>query len=153
MIRNIWSVLCTKSITDVQSQNVTLVEVPEELYILFDENEKALNVLINSELVTYWERENENIPGNGAFRVRLKFPEGSPEPELKNEDVAYVDLTDNLRARVVMRVQTIPVFGPGIYRFFVEVQSDDDWQEVASIPLLVKAFEKEDSTGEESSES
>ncbi len=144
MIRNIWSILCSKSITDIQSRSITLVEISEELSIFFGQDEEPLNVLVNFELVTYWEREFEDKPEKGNFRVCLGFPGNIPETEVRNPEIYPIDLTESPRARVVMKIPTIPVFQPGVHRFKVEVQNDDqNWEQVANIPILINEFNTE----------
>ena len=144
MIQNIWSVLCSKNITDVQSNNASLIDIPEEVSIFVSSEEQVpINVLVNLELVTYWERGDSETPEQGRFRVCLKFP-GEHPTDFPNSQEATIDLTNNLRARVAMRIQALPVFQSGIHRFNVEVEVEDKWHQVASVPLLINKFQREE---------
>jgi hypothetical protein len=54
--------------------------------------------------------------------------------------VIDVDLEATERCRTLLKMEGLPFWGEGLYRFIVELNgnSSDDWHECAAVPLLVK---------------
>jgi hypothetical protein len=140
MLHHIWTVLCTRSITNAETNSVTLFEVPEELTVYRDLEAQEIsgsaqtNVLVNFDLVTFWEREKEAQPAEGKIRFLLV----SPVEETINQAEYDLDLKDSIRSRLVIRIPVVTVSGSGTYRFQLEFYQEEQWKEVASIPLVVK---------------
>jgi len=91
-------------------------------------------VPLNAEIVTLWSRSN---PEHGETR-RYRITCDSPNQQLF-DNVAEVDLTDYVRRRMRAKIDVLPIPESGTYYFnvYLRNKSDDDWCEVARIPLQV----------------
>ena len=130
MIEHIWSVLCSRSVIDRDSNNISLVEVIEQLQVT---GSSAGVLPISLELVTLWSRSHPERAAKGLARLAVIAPDGS-----KSEPAEYqVNLTSHQRLRGRARIQGLPIRGAGRYQFdvHIKVEGDEDWRKVASIPL------------------
>jgi hypothetical protein len=132
MIDHVWTVLCTQSITDRESNNLTLLNVIEQINVL---GPVPGPIPIQLELVTLWVRSEPDRPTRGRGRVRVVAPGGTQLAENEYE----IDLTQFERIRNQGRIQGVPFSGPGRYLFVVSLQQEDeqDWQDVARVPLQI----------------
>jgi hypothetical protein len=135
MIKNAWSVLCTRCITDSATNNITLAEVVEQLNIPPGVEVVGTAVPIQMDLVTLWYRENANRPARGTCRIVAIRPDGS----LGQPITFGVDLTQFMRVRAIGRIAGFELQGIGDYFFKVELRIDgqENWVEVSRIPLQV----------------
>jgi len=141
MIDHIWTVLCTRAVIDKDSNNVSLHNVIEQLTIQ-EEVEPRTMVACPMEAVTLWERADPEVSGKARARVRVSAPSG-----VSLGDVEYViDLIDYQRFRGRVGFPGILVVEPGRYTVRVDLleEGDDDWREVAAVPLTVIAKMAED---------
>ncbi len=135
MIDHVWTVLCSRSLVDVESQNISLLEVVDEISLapeLLAEN-KEVSLPIRLELVTCWRRSQLDQPGKSRGRMSLSGPDGK-----KMEEQSYnIDLSEFPRRRTRVRMPGLLISKPGSYVFRVEVQMMPvgQWMEVAKIPL------------------
>lgn len=114
MIRHLWSIFCALSVTDGQTQNVSLINVLERLQITVTDKGKAegrLVVPMPCEVVTLWEREEPEVATEGAARVEIVDSHGQT---LGNAEVR-VDLTQFLRCRSRTAFNAFPVTDSGRY--------------------------------------
>ena len=136
MIIHAWSVLCMMSVTDKDSNLISLLNSLEELRL--DEGQfTPENVLpIGCELVSLWARDPIDQPATGSSRVSLVAPSGTVLIPVETK----IDLTqyERLRARRAFRGLRLPEVGR--YVFLVEFQNEGDtqWTEAARVPLVVK---------------
>jgi hypothetical protein len=70
------------------------------------------------ELITLWTREQPDAAECGAARFRVLDPNGN-ELNVTNYDL---DLTENLRRRIISKLGGLPVRGTGIYKFVIELE-------------------------------
>ena len=134
MIRHLWSVLCTSSAIDRDTNKLSLFEVAEQMTLLEPFSEPGL-LPVNLHLVTLWSRENIELPEKATVRVRLITPAGD---YAGNANEYQVDLTTfhRLRQRLVFRM--FPLQAIGVHEFQIEVRDDaDQWREVAKVPLEI----------------
>jgi hypothetical protein len=134
MIDHVWTVVCTRALIDRDTNNISLVEVLEQLTVA-----GALPETINlvMEIVTLWERHDLDAPARGRAQVRLVTPDG----QLANPLQYDVDLTTHVRTRSRVQVPGFPFRGFGRYEFRLELQPDGgvDWHEVSRTPLQIVA--------------
>lgn len=137
MIRHAWTVVCEKSIIDIESNNISL-DVVEQVSIkrpLAAENAKGIIYPIRMEVVTLWYRQqtDEGIKGNGQLTIMAP----------NNEHVATtnieIDLIKNHRNRTRVRLDGFPIpkGTSGFFYFVVALQSDGQWIEVANVPFEI----------------
>jgi hypothetical protein len=135
MINHIWTVLCSRVITDQQSNNVSLIDVIEQITVAFPEEQNAPgSIPVNLSLITLWERTDQPVRKMG--RIRVQFPSG----DFVDQEITYeVDLTTFQRTRTIIGMNGFPVRGAGRHTIHVDLRSDDGtgWDEVACIPLII----------------
>ena len=132
MIKHVWTVVCSNTVIDINTNNISFYNVIEQLNIA--ESPKPKGVLpIHLELVTLWIRDDTNAPVKGESRVSFVNPSG----EKHFAATPPVDLSEKERVRNLLRFDGIPVETSGRYYFLVEVRSNDKWIEAASVPLTV----------------
>src|SRR5262245_4021414 len=138
MIQHVWTIPCRMSIPSADTNNITLVDVLEQITIPIPQPEKPLERGLFPALfdvVTLWARENDNKPATGFARLSFLGPDGAAL-------ICYeypIDLSNNPRVRHTGRVIGFPTGKAGRYVFKVEmrIKDEDNWQEVHMLPLIV----------------
>jgi hypothetical protein len=139
MIDHIWTVICSDVVIDRDTNNVSIINVLEQLNIP-EEAIQDEGLPIGIEIVSLWIRKNLNKPSKGFSRLSLLAPNNEVIKSVESE----IDLTkyERLRARGIF--QGFPFKGDGVYKFLVEYKSHGEkWSKVASIPLKVITVHKE----------
>lgn len=140
MAKHIWSVLCTRGVLDRYTNNVSLHDVVEEIAITPSRPmPDALGAFPASlSLVSLWVRSEADTPETVQTRMRLLAPDGTKVAE----GSVVVDMTTHKRSRYFSHLTAMPFKGDGVYQFVVEqLVGDQDWREVASVPLEVTVTE------------
>jgi hypothetical protein len=149
LLKVIWAVLCERAIIDRDTNNVSLINVIEEIAISVqppegapDEASDGRLVLANMELVVLWVRSDLEVPERGYGRIRVIAPDEREAPTHENE----VDLTQYLRLRTRIRLTSLPMRGSGVYRIKIEGRAppSSEWTEEFDLPLRV-VFQSQDS--------
>ena len=144
MIDHIWSVLCFNSITDKDTNLISLINVLEQLNI---QGEPKLDgkLGLGIEIVSLWSRSINDVPCERSSQLSVYSPSG----DLIYQKEHRVDLTEFERMRVRGYIQGLNIPEAGRYNFIVEIQDENEegWLEVAKIPMTV-VFTPEDETSE-----
>ena len=145
MIRHAWTVICEKSIIDIDTNNISL-DVLEQLNmpnLLLPPEAEGIILPTQLEAVSLWYRSPSDLGEkvNGRLRVEVTgHPETQPPAHIE------IDLTESCRLRTRVRSNTlsIPKNFSGNFYFVTEIQNQDDWIEVSRIPVEIKigTFEK-----------
>lgn len=143
MINHIWTVLCSKSVLDQESNNLSLIELYDQVNVL---NEVVANATDDNpillpasfELVNLWVRADRNYPERGQGKIKLLSPSGR---QLGTALEFVIDLTTHERTRMRSRITGLPISSAGLYTFAVEYKDETrlDWIEAARVPLLIVA--------------
>jgi len=134
MIEHIWSVLCSRSVIDSETNNVSIQDVIEQITINAEPTENGF-LPFPLELITLWGRENLKKPANGTERVSFVTPSGKSTQISE----AKIDLSKVERHRQRVRLQGLPISESGKYYFRVELLEDSDqYHDVAAIPLIIE---------------
>lgn len=143
-IKHIWTVLCRRSIIDKESNNISLLDVLEQVAVSripAGERQPAKDTLTSAvpldyELVSLWIRASEDQPALGHARAILCSPSGALPGEPAQIDV---DLRVYQRMRTRQRFVGLRIKEPGQYLFRVEYRDDGEaeWRGVTTIPLQV----------------
>lgn len=138
MIDHVWSVVCTRSATDRETNNISLFEVIEQLNVLGPLPEGAnVGLPISFELVSLWSRAQPAEAEESTARFTLIAPNGV---EIHGQEFA-VNLTENIRMRTQLRSVGFPVRGAGRYTFKVEIRrAGENWEMVARIPVQLESI-------------
>lgn len=133
MTRHVWSVLCSRSVIDRDSNNLSLHNVIERLTIR-GELEPGTVTRCPMELVSLWSLDESADITQSKARLTLLTPSGT---SLGSEEYS-MDLSVAPRLRHRTRLDGIPVEESGEYRFVVELQVKDlTWEQVARVPLSI----------------
>ena len=149
MIRHIWSVLCSQSVRDADSGNVSLFNVLEQLRATLKAEaprDTAVLLPLPLELVSLWERADWELDGQtpaavAKAKVTLFDPTGK---ELGGGDLA-IDVYERRRCRTTIRFSGIPLTVSGRYRFQVAVHDDGEAgaRVVTEIPVEVDVLRED----------
>ena len=134
MIDHIWTVLCSRVVVDIESQNLSIQNVLEQLN-LAAEPAPDLVIGIPYDIASFWVRSEADTPAKGRSRITLVDPSGAATSIVE----MAIDLTQVERARHRIHCSGLRATGPGRYVFRVELLDDgqSDWRLVASVPLRI----------------
>lgn len=138
-IHHAWSVLCSKSVIDGDSNVISLFDVFEQVDVGIEVKGKAdikqnISVPINYEIVSLWFRDDPAKEVHFTYKLELK----DPEKKLLNELEQSVTIpVQKRRTRTRVKVRGLPVTEKGIYMFEVYLKKRDQkgYTKVASLPL------------------
>lgn len=137
MIKHVWSVLCSQSVTDQQTNNVSLFNVIEQIEVTLakDVPEGLLPIAqMPLELVSLWERVAGDGATGGAAVVDVMDATGK---RIGGREMSF-DLNDHRRCRTRLTLNGVPISGSGRYVIRVVHRSAGEAdQVVAEIPLDV----------------
>jgi len=137
MIRHNWTVVCSHSTIDADTNNISLIEVLEQLSIkgppFTDDGEPVIP--IEFDVVTLWSRSNLDQLCQGQARLQLLAPSGVSLMEKEYP----INLSSHSRMRSRTRFAGFPLKGSGLYQFQVQFREEDegDWQDAASVLLQI----------------
>ena len=140
-MRHQWSILCTRSIVDDTTKNISLLDVIDEVQLRPAEPvtpERALLVPVQWAFVTTWMRSDVATPeGVLQQRLRLLEPQGATMFEGAPVDI---NLQDFIRMRSIALIQELLLPREGAYYFVIESRpgADAPWTEVGRVPLIVR---------------
>jgi hypothetical protein len=133
MIDHVWSIICSNSIIDKDSNNISINNVFERLEIFTTPVEGGV-LPIHMEFITSWIRHEVAESETGNSRIRFV----SPSNKMLTTNELRIDLSKSERTRNRLVFNGLPLGESGRYHFLVDLQIDNEWQQVASIPLSVK---------------
>jgi hypothetical protein len=134
MIEHIWSVLCSRSVIDSETNNVSIQDVVEQITI----NAKPVDngfLPFPLELITLWGRKKVDESIKGIERVSFVTPSGMSTVISESN----IDLSKAERHRQRVKIPGLPISEGGRYYFIVEFkEGDDQYHEVSAIPLTIQ---------------
>jgi hypothetical protein len=139
MIRHVWTVACIHAVVDQESNLVSLLDVIEQINIPEKPSpNKAIGLTLD--LTSLWVREDPQAPEQGHAKITFITPSGN---ELKSLPM-NIDLSEHERLRTRGRFVGLPAPENGRYTFRVElaIESTEEWNVVASIPIRIMFSEE-----------
>jgi hypothetical protein len=134
MIEHIWSVLCSRSVIDSETNNVSIQDVVEQITINAEPAENGF-LPFPLELITLWGRKKVDEPTKGTERVSFVTPSGKSTVISESN----IDLSKTERHRQKVKFPGLPLGEGGRYYFIVEFKEDNgQYSEVAAIPLTIQ---------------
>ena len=135
----VWGVFCQSAIVDRYTNNISLVNIIEELKLealppIKEGDEKTPAVAVDARLVTLWIRSDMEKSERGRGRIRIIYPTGESSfgPEFD------IDLSEFLRLRQISNIPALPIKGEGQYKFILEYEeSSSIWIQKYTLPLRV----------------
>ena len=138
-----WAILCESAIVDKDTNNVSLVNVVEELTLPAAPPEIAATSdpsqlkPVSLAIVTLFARSDPSVPESGEAQIKIVAPDG----RIGLSGQISVDLIQHERLRAIGRTFQMPFPDrlAGQYLLKVEVKTAGlDWEEMFSLPLQVK---------------
>ncbi len=140
MIRHIWSVLCSQSVIDIETNNISLFNVVEQLAVTVPRKNASEGVPIAQlplEIVSLWERT-----GDGPTGVTTVVDVLDASGERIGGAERRLDISSARRCRSRLAFNSLPITGSGRYVVRVSLQAEDGEQAVvAELPLEVAIVE------------
>jgi hypothetical protein len=148
MALHVWSVLCSQSITNKDTNNISLIEILEQLKVNLellspdgtpappDVHLKTVPILpIVMNVVSFWVRSDDDSPEVSYGRLSLKTPSGQ-ERLISNFRIELEKFQQN---RTINKMVGFPVSESGKFLFLVDLGTSPtgNWSRVAEIPLRV----------------
>jgi hypothetical protein len=137
MIKCPWAILCERAIVDRETDQLSLIDVLEDLEIDFlpkGSTEKTFYPF-GIYLVTYWKKYETSI-NIEKIRVVINNPLGE---NFLQAEFPFPDNTPTLNHVHTIHFPGLPIVAEGDYTFKIEVPSDIEgqWNEVNSVILPV----------------
>lgn len=141
MIDHIWSILCSNTAIDYETNSVSIFNVIEQITIIADA-QLEIQLPISFELISLWSRSDEKHPCKGRMRAVFCNHNG----DRKDQAELDIDLGNVLFFRTRIKMNGIDLHGAGIYKFLIELQQEDEneWEQVSVQPVSV-IFKSSDS--------
>ncbi len=135
MAKHIWSILCSKALTDKNTNSVSLMEIVEQIAISPLPPNKQIIVPLTLDLVTLACRSDPATPEKQMARMTLLTPSGDSVEGIRFE----LDLTGSVRCRATLHMDGLPLEGVGEYTFLLEFldEESEEWTEIYRLPLEV----------------
>lgn len=134
MINHVWTVLCTRSVIDIETNNVSIQDVIEQLNIPGDPKPDGL-LAIPFEIISLWIRFDPKIPGQGLERISFVTP--SEKSTVVAE--SPIDLSTAERQRNRIRFPGLPIAEEGRHYFQIEYKQDNgEWTKAATLPISIQ---------------
>lgn len=142
-VKHVWTIICRKTIQDASTNNVSLMDVleqvsflpPKEIFEKMELNQgKPFGLPIEYEIVSMWEREVANEDTKGGVVIKLQDPNGRVLQEIAH---IFQFKPGIKRWRLTGKIRGLRITTPGVYRFNVYHDENNSQKEVASIPLEV----------------
>lgn len=142
MAKHQWSMICEKALIDRFTNNLTIVDVVEEVNLTIQRTSKSEEagpplVPVDFAVVSLWHRSEPSLAEEGKARVRLLSPSGKL---LTKESELPIELTgDKLRARNILNCRGVPIRESGEYQVQIQqLQKNGRWKTENVIPIAVK---------------
>lgn len=136
MIKHLWSIACSRTSVDKESNNISLFEVLEQFTLsggpIQQQGKKGV-VPILFEIVSLWTKDHENEAVKGRGRTVLVAPSGAETPMLEFD----IDLSRHQRLRTINRITGLPIGEGGRHDFRIDLQVNDQWVEQGRVPLQI----------------
>jgi hypothetical protein len=139
MAEHRWSLLCHRGCIDKFSNMLSILDVTEELTIqaIKDPAPENASITLELQLVSLWARSELNRPETHWSTVTVRTPDGNGVLLFPPSDL---DLESHSRLRLILRIQSIPFNGEGIYWFVIGSAKSPEgpFEPVARVPLDIK---------------
>ena len=136
MITHHFTIACNKAIVDSKSNNLSIIDVLEQINLSGPLPEKEGLLPLSFQIVSLWARPEYNEPIRGQGRVEFLDP-------LKNHirDFTFdIDLSENVRMRTTAELIGFPFRGEGLHWIKIEGRTNegDKWKEKALLSVDIK---------------
>lgn len=141
MLKHVWSILCSKSIIDKDTNNISIIDAFEQLSVNAKippehKNNPVINIPINFELTTLWVKEEREQTVKADIEIDVFNPKGEKAKSFTNK----LEVPNNLkRIRSRLKIIGFGLTTSGVYTFKVKLKEEkqDKYKIVAELPLEV----------------
>ena len=138
-MKNIWSILCTRSIIDQRTNALSLIDCVDELTVTFSKLEEMSavnkNIPIILEVVSLWHDEAKEAERILPYIIEIVDPQGQKIGEFRNEAKFEVGKT---RLRAITGINGVKLTSEGKYFFKVLVPEGETVKLISEIPVDVR---------------
>lgn len=139
-MKNLWSILCSKSVVDSTTNQLSLFDCIDEITINFSNSEDikkpTKNIPINFEIVSLWLDEDISQTRKFDYTIDIIDPEGKMLKEITKEAVIE---KSKKRLRTIMRISGMAVTTEGKYTFKIKYkEAKNNFIIVSEIPVDIK---------------
>ena len=134
-----WSIACETSTIDSGTNNISLINILEELQFSFDKEKVKGNFVvlpISLAIVSFWDN-NLQMKGKLDYAMSFLSPKGKElwqiKPEIKDE-------INKDRFRTIMNINGLKtLLESGQYQFVIKQRqnSKEDYKKIANIPIVI----------------
>ena len=149
MANHVWSVLCESFSIDRFTHHASLFDLVETLEVTlekpFPANAEKSVLHVRMTLVSYWVRQDPDVPERAECRYGLLLP---TRRRVSAPEESEIDLETVSRARSFGRIGHLQDGGPGTYVFLVEhrIAGARKWKLGAQVPFWVSILPAEGSS-------
>lgn len=140
-MQHIWSILCRSSQIDVDTNNLSINNVFEQLVVTVDPKTavkglKTINIPLEYEFVSLWVKENQEKKIKAEITLDIADPQGNL---LKSFTQSGKMPETMRRLRTRFRIQGLGLTTSGIYKFIVKIKEEGrkDFRTASEVPLEV----------------
>ena len=135
MARHLWSVLCSRSSRDEDTEELSLTTLDRIIVHVPPGVDAPAHLALKCVLISFWSKGTGGEADGISVRISLYSPEGEQLGRSPNLSLVFIDR----RARLRFVSSSQPFRGAGAYEYTVESRrGDEDWQEHARLPLEVR---------------
>ncbi len=138
-MKNIWTILCSRSLIDQRTNSLSLIDCVDELTVTFSKLEEMStankNIPVMLEVVSLWHDEAKDSERNLTYVIEISDPQGQKVGEFKNEAKFVVGST---RLRAITGINGLRLTSEGQYLFKVLLQEANELKLISEIPVDVK---------------
>ncbi len=148
-LQHVWSVLCSNSSVDQQTNNVSLYNVLEQIEVdkeAFDakikEPEKDIVAGITYEIISLFKKSNKDKKIVGEQKIEII----DPEAKILMDKSHSLEIPENSgRVRFRIQFQGLKLTVPGEYIFKVSIKDSEtnEFETVAELPLQINSVKIE----------
>lgn len=135
MAEHVWSILCSSSIVDKQTNNISLLGLIDQVTIPATPDGTAKMLPISCEFISLWKKTAEASPEKFQTQVLFKTPDGETANPASVIDVSIL----KKRTRVKAIINGLLIKAPGTHFFLLQKRNSltDSWVDVTTVPLDV----------------
>lgn len=140
-MQHIWSILCRSSQIDIDTNNVSISNVFEQLVVNLDQKDyktkiESVNIPIEYEVVSFWVKETHEKKVKAEIMLTIVDPTG----KVLKSFTQIGEMPEAMkRLRTRFKIQGLNLTKSGIYKFIVKIKEGDkkEFRIVSEVPLEV----------------
>lgn len=151
-IEHIWSVLCQTSLIDIDTNNLSLLNIVEQLTVSSvpqitptvkdglkvqkKGGVESHNIPVSLEITSFFQRRDL---GTGELKSDAMLTLLDPKGKILKENMFQIVFPNgSKRLRFRAKLNGIPITTPGEYRFLLKIKDGKNFREVSSLPVDIK---------------